>query len=244
MSKRLIIPAYAPYPDESWEVIFPHASEIAYVILNVDSGVGVGTDPVYVDMAERLARAGVACLGYVPSTYGQRSLDGVKTEIRQWFERYKVAGIFCDEMDSKASSLPYYKRIKSACGTSILVANPGTVPDAAYRDLDAIIVTAETAQETYLRNTYDQTFDRVCHMVFSVTDPARVIAKINANNPELFYLTSARPAPGASGPEFNIPETIWPPAEATPAPAPATARMLSTCTTDQLLEEVRKRIEQ
>lgn len=250
MSKRIIVPAYSPYPDESWEVIFPHAAEIAYVILNVDSGVGVGTDPVYVAMAERLNRAGVACLGYVASTYGQRSLDGVKTEIRQWFERYKVSGIFCDEMDYKASSLPYYKRIKSACGTAQLVTNPGGVPESAYRDLDAIICVAETDQQTYLSRDFpDWTKNKtVAHIVFSVTDAAKVLAKIEANQADYFYLTTAVPEPGASGPEFNIPDTIWPPAvwaqpEPVPAP-PATARMLSTCTDAQLVEEISRRLAQ
>lgn len=250
--KRLMVFCYAPYPNEEWEALFTHAADIAFAVINVNSGVGDELDPVYVAMVKRLQAAGIRCLGYVSSRYGERLLDEVKAEINVWFSRYHVDGVFCDEMSSSADFLPYYRRVKSACGSAVLVTNPGTLPNDAYRELDAIICVAETDQQTYLSKSFPEWTkivpDSVCHIVFSVTDAAKVLAKINSNaNGCYFYLTTTVPKPGASGPEFNIQDSIWPPAESpapTPVPAPpATARMLSTCSTDQLLEEVRNRID-
>lgn len=245
---------YAPYPNEEWEALFTHAADIAFAVINVNSGVGDDLDHVYVAMVKRLQAAGVRCLGYSSTRYGARPLDEVRREIDLWFTRYGVDGIFADEMEHETGqSLPYYRRIKSACGTSRLVTNPGTSPHKSYRELDAIICVAETDQATYLTKTFPEWTkivpDSVCHIVFSVTDAAKVLAKINSNaNGCYFYLTTTVPKPGASGPEFNIQDSIWPPAESpapTPVPAPpATARMLSTCSNAQLVEEVARRLAQ
>lgn len=250
--KRLMVFCYAPYPNEEWEALFTHAADIAFAVINVNSGVGDELDPVYVAMVKRLQAAGVRCLGYSSTRYGARPLDEVRREIDLWFTRYSVDGIFADEMEHETGqSLPYYRRIKSACGTSILVTNPGTVPDSAYADLDAIIVTAETDQQTYLSKAFPPWTTTiggraVAHIVFSVIDAAKVLAKIDANHADYFYLCTTVPKPGASGPEFTITDTLWPPAESpapTPVPAPpATARMLSTCTDLQLLEEMGRRL--
>lgn len=254
MSKRIIIPAYDPYPGPEWESIFQHAADVWACVLNVHSGVGTLDDfDAYTAMSKRLKAANIIRLGYVSSRYGGRPLAEIKAEIALWFERYDVSGIFCDEMEHEGTGfLPYYKRIKSAVGTSILVTNPGTVPPEAYKDLDAIICVAETDQQTYLEKDFPAWTKTiggraVAHIVFSVTDAAKVLAKIDANHADYFYLCTTVPKPGASGPEFTITDTLWPPAESpapTPVPAPpATARMLSTCSTDQLLEEVRNRID-
>lgn len=248
MSKRLMIFCYDPYPNEEWEALFTHAADIAFAVINVNSGVGDDFDPVYVAMVKRLQAAGIKCLGYVSSRYTERPIAEVQDEIRLWFSHYQVGGIFCDEMDYKATSLPYYNRVKGACGTTQLVTNPGNIPESAYADLDAIICVAETDQQTYLSKIFPPWTTTiggraVAHIVFSVTDAAKVLAKIDANQADYFYLCTTVPKPGASGPEFTIPDTIWPPAEATPVPAPpATARMLSTCTDAQLVEEVARRL--
>lgn len=248
MSKRIIVPCYDPAPGPEWEAIFDHAADVWAVILNCNSGVGKTIDSVYVAMARRLQAAGIKCLGYSSTRYGARPIEEVKREIGQWFDWYSVSGIFADEQAFAADLLPYYRRVKSACGTAQLVTNPGTVPDAAYADLDAIICVAETDQQTYISKSFPPWTTTiggraVAHIVFSVTDAAKVLAKIDANHADYFYLCTTVPKPGASGPEFTIPDSIWPPTEATPAPAPpATARMLSTCSNDQLLEELKHRL--
>lgn len=227
MNPRIIIPAYDPYPGPAWDVIFAHADDVWAVVLNVNSGVGTLDDfDAYTAMSKRLKAANILRLGYVSSRYGGRPIAEIKAEIALWFERYKVDGIFCDEMEHEGTGfLPYYKRIKSACGSAILVTNPGTVPDTAYADLDAIICVAETDQQTYLSKTFPPWTTMiggraVAHIVFGVTDAAKVLAKIDANQADYFYITSTVPKPGASGPEFNIPDTIW--TEATPTTPPPT----------------------
>lgn len=253
MSKRIIVFCYDPYPGPEWEAIFDHAADVWACVLNVKSGVGTLDDyTAYLAMSRRLRDAGILRLGYVSTRYGARPIEEVKEEIRLWFERYEVDGIFADEQAFSKDFMPYYRRVKSACGTAQLVTNPGAVPDAAYADLDAIICVAETDQQTYLIKSFpDWTRNKtVAHIVFSVTDAVKVLKKIDANGAEYFYLTTTVPKPGASGPEFNIPDTIWPP-KSVPAPVPvpdpappATARMLSTCTNDQLLEELKHRLDE
>lgn len=236
MSKRIIIPAYDPYPGPEWDVIFAHANDVWACVLNVNSGVGDMDDyPAYIAMSNRLRDAGILRLGYSSTRYGNRPLDEVKSEIALWFSRYHVDGIFADEMEHEGVQfLPYYRRIKGAVGTGVLVTNPGTVPDKAYRDLDAIICVAETDQQNYLSKSFPEWTkivpDSVCHIVFSVTDAAKVMAKIDSNAAGCYvYLATTVPIPGSQGPEFNIPETIWP--EATPVPPPP-----PTTSTDQPTE--------
>jgi hypothetical protein len=246
--KRIICPCYDPAPGPEWEVMFDHADDIAFAILNVNSGVGVGIDPVYVAMATRLQAAGIKRLGYVSTRYGNRPIEEVKREIEKWFAFYSVDGIFADEQASEAGLLPYYRRVKSACGTAQLVTNPGAIPSKEYADLDAIICCAETYQQTYLNKMFPGWImalpeTRFLHMVFSVTDAKRVMDAINRNNARYIYLTTAKPAPGASGPEFNIPETIWPQLSA-PTPVPQTPTgTLFTCTNVELLAEVKRRMD-
>lgn len=221
MSKRIILPCYDPYPNEEWEVIFDHAADVWAVILNVNSGVGSALDPGYVAMAQRLRAAGVKCLGYVSTRYGERPIGEVQREIGLWFAWYQVEGIFADEQSSFPSKLPYYNRIKNACGSAILVTNPGITPDAAYADLEAIICVAETDQETYLEKAFLPWTNKktTLHIVYGVTDAARVLAKIDANAADFVYLATTIKEPGSQGPEFNIPDTIWQPTESTPTPA-------------------------
>lgn len=219
--KRVICPCYAPYPGPEWEVIFEHTADVAFVILNVNSGVGVGrADPVYVAMAARLRLAGIETLGYVSTRYGNRPIEEVQSEIALWFSRYHVDGIFADEQNSQPELLSYYKRVKGACGTAVLVTNPGRMPDEAYRDLDAIICVSETDQANYLEDEFPawtKTWPvRVGHIVYDVTDPEIVLARINANGPGIFYMTTV----GGEDPQFSVGATIWPP-NRPPAPVPS-----------------------
>lgn len=223
MNPRIIVPCYDPYPGPEWEVIFQHANDVWACVLNVNSGVGELDDfDAYTAMSKRLKAANILRLGYVSSRYGGRPIAEIKAEIALWFERYKVDGIFCDEMEHEGTGfLPYYKRIKSACGSAILVTNPGAVPDTAYADLDAIICVAETDQQTYLSKTFPPWTTMiggraVAHIVFGVTDAAKVLAKIDANQADYFYMTSV----GGDDPQFSVPATLWPPPEATPVPTP------------------------
>lgn len=244
MSKRIIVPAYDPYPGPVWDEIFPHAADVAFVILNCNSGVGSAIDPVYVAMRKRLKDAGISCLGYVSTRYGSRPIGEVQAEIGLWYSWYKVDGIFADEQASEAALLPYYRRVKSSTGSAVLVTNPGTVPDAAYADLDAIICVAETNQQTYLSKTFPDWVknaprSRFYHICFGVRDQAQVQAKIDASNAEFFYMTSV----GGTDPQFTISATLWPAHTPAPVPEPATSRLLSTCTNEQLLAEVKRRLD-
>lgn len=252
MSKRIIVPCYDPYPGPEWEAIFQHASDVWACVLNVNSGIGTLDDyTTYLAMSNRLRDAGILRLGYVSTRYGARPIEEVQAEIALWFSRYKVDGVFADEQAFGADLLPYYRRVKGAVANGIFVTNPGAIPDAAYADLDAIICVAETDQQTYLARQFPAWTKNktVVHIVYGVTDAAKVLAKIDANEARYLYITTTVPKPGASGPEFTIPDTIWPnlapwsiPTVPEPSEQPATARMLSTCTDQQLLEEVGRRL--
>lgn len=250
MSKRIIVVGYSYPSDPAWESVFAHAADVFAVILNPASGVGSTLDPVYKALATRLRSVGIATLGYVSTRYGQRPLSEVKAEIERWFAWYDVSGIFADEQQSSADGLPYYRRIKGAVANGILVTNPGTVPDKAYLDLDAILCIVETDQQAYLAKTFPDWVKtaqshRFYHIIYGVSDVEKVVAKVNANNAEFFYVASVK----GPDPQFSVGTSLWPnlgfssvPPAPEPAEQPATARMLSTCTDQQLLEEVGRRL--
>jgi hypothetical protein len=139
---KLLVPAYF-YPAgagvTAWNKLDAAAAQIPIVaIANPDSGPGVQADANYTATLNKAQQAGVTLIGYVSTSYGNRSLEAVKADIEVWAVRYpQISGFFLDEQASSAAKVDHYGQIydyiKSQHPSFAAFSNPGTVCDPGYR---------------------------------------------------------------------------------------------------------------
>ena len=137
----MLVPAYF-YPDEEgmvkWERLFQTSAILPTVaIINPDNGVGQTPDPNYLQVTALAAEYPITLIGYVYTSYGQRPLQQVKSEIDRWIDFYPgLQGIFLDEQASGREKASYYRQlyqyVRTTLDLSLVVSNPGTICAEAY----------------------------------------------------------------------------------------------------------------
>jgi hypothetical protein len=138
---KLLVPAYF-YPAgpgvAAWNKLDAAAARVPVVaIANPNSGPGAQDDPTYTATLNKAQQAGVTLIGYVSTSYGNRSLEAVKADIDVWPARYpQISGFFLDEQASGAAKVDHYGEIydyiKSQHPGYAVYSNPGTVCDSTY----------------------------------------------------------------------------------------------------------------
>ncbi len=128
----ILVPAYF-YPGLAWGRLSAAASVLGtrlVAIANPFNGPGTAFDPNYASAIQSVRSQGGRVIGYVYSSYGNRSLVTVKSDIDQWFAWYGIDGIFIDEVPSQTGTEAYYlalhDHIEAKKARSIIVGNPGT----------------------------------------------------------------------------------------------------------------------
>lgn len=215
--RNVIIPAYE-YPGPIWDTVFNNADSVYAAILNPGNGVGPVFDQEYKTLAKRLNDAGIVPLAYVFTSYGKRSAVEIQMEVELWKRRYPdIQGIFYDEVTSTADKIGFYGRLTGIAKTliganSIVVLNPGAIPDPGYATVADIITTAETDQRTYLARDFPKWEQdaKAYHIVYGVTDVAAVLAKMSRVNADYVYLTSLDRIDG-KGPEYDVGHSLFAP---------------------------------
>ena len=149
--QRMAIPAYF-YPGPLWDQATAGAPKVGVMIMNPNSGPGASQNPDYVAAVTRAKAAGIKVLGYVHTSYGTVSPAAVKAEIDAYKAWYQVNGIFLDEVSADKALIPYYQElatyIRATPGTLVML-NPGIVPDQGYMNVGDIVVVFEGTYDTY-----------------------------------------------------------------------------------------------
>jgi hypothetical protein len=205
-----LIPAYVP-PHEL-AALAASARRPRMVVLNPDSGPGAGEGRAYAEAVRTLQAAGIHVLGYVPTTYGGRSLADVLADVRRYLAWYEVDGIFFDETSSDAALLPYYRALsRQARGGAgrVVVFNPGVPPDAGYFDIADVVVTFEGTYAGYagaIEATPDWLRrirpDRVAHLVYGATRAEALDAVADSAAGYVYATSGAMPNPWRSLPPY------------------------------------------
>ena len=107
------------------------------LIANPSSGTFTSADPNYTAAINGAVAKKLRVLGYVHTTYAQRKLQDVMTDVTNWLKYYpKISGFFVDEQASTAAQLAYYKNLFAAIRRlrpgAFIVGNPGTACDVRY----------------------------------------------------------------------------------------------------------------
>jgi len=175
----ILLPLYIfPTASTPWTDIFTnitaHPDVHFDVIINPDTGPGVqdtGTfpDPAYIDSIAQLnAFPNTQLFGYIHTSYAQRPLTEVITEIAEYeaWDTYTLAnislkGIFFDEAPSinNPGNITYMKHITNCAhdaGFPSVIFNPGDVADAAYYDIADNIVMFENVPSQFTPSIVSQ----------------------------------------------------------------------------------------
>jgi hypothetical protein len=136
-----------------WDRVDVSSPPADIAIINPDSGPGASFNAAYLAQTQRSQAAGIRILGYVHTSYGNRSMTVVLQEIQSYIQWYKVDGIFVDEASSDCTTIPYYSNVTAAIRSSIVnstvMLNPGDASAACYLNVSDIIVTFEGSYDSY-----------------------------------------------------------------------------------------------
>ena len=208
--RAALVPAYVP-PHEL-AALAASVRRPRMVVVNPDSGPGAGQGHAYAEAVRTLQAAGVRVLGYVPTTYGGRSLASVLADVRRYLAWYEVDGIFFDETSSDAALLPYYRAVsRPARGDAgrVVVFNPGVPPAAGYFDVADVVVTFEGTYAGYgdaMEATPDwlrrMRPDRVAHLVYGATRAEALDAVADSAAGYVYATSGAMPNPWRSLPAY------------------------------------------
>lgn len=157
------MPAYF-YPPAYWNQLTASAGTVSITaVLNPNNGPGAAQDSNYVAAVNALRAAGGKVIGYVPTTYGARSLTDVQNDINTYLAWYSLDGIFVDEMTNNNSpaNLTYYNQIytyiKGLNPAFTVVGNPGAPTLAQYltQPCADILITYEDSGSNYAAHVPD-----------------------------------------------------------------------------------------
>lgn len=145
---KLLVPLYV-YPGAAWDQLISAAASVKIIaIINPNSGPLSSVDSSYSTYMTKMANAGIEMVGYVHTSYGQRSLADVMADIDTWASSYPlVKGIFLDEAAYESSGIPYYTQVyshvMSKAGYVHSILNPGQQPDIGYLAISSSMVVYE-----------------------------------------------------------------------------------------------------
>jgi hypothetical protein len=216
----ILAPAYFdPTPGNSgWDQLAAAARQVPVIaIMNPDNGPGAHRDPSYVAALAEVQAAGGKVIGYVHTSYAQRSLDRVRTEIKEYRRWYHVNGIFLDEMSSNPArtTLRYYRQldhyVHRVLPNSLVVGNPGTNTPPAYVGVaDQLVLFEDGAgYDTYTPPAWQAAlpasqFANIAYSIPSVATMQSDVALAVSRHTGWVYVTDA----GLPNPYGNLP-TYW-----------------------------------
>jgi spherulation-specific family 4 protein len=185
-----IVPAYFyPVNNSPWDDLNAAASRIPVTaIMNPGSGPGNFQDSNYVGAVDSLRSAGGKVIGYVSTSWGNRSAAVVKADIDKYVSWYNIDGIFFDEMTNTGTNgtLNYYQDIydyvKSINSGWEVMGNPGTSTTESYLTrpvADSLIVTENVGASYpgYTPSSWNYNYDpsAIGHLVHTAATEADML---------------------------------------------------------------------
>lgn len=154
---RLGIPSYAHPSSEDWpRFVAGAAATGGFLVINPSSGPGGVVDAAYVTAVIEAQAQGAVVIGYVATTYGDKTAGQVDTEVGRYVDWYGVDGIFFDEVASDCATWASFYATRAGVVDAALgrdawiVYNPGILTCAEYLDSADVLVVAEGARHELL----------------------------------------------------------------------------------------------
>jgi hypothetical protein len=192
----VLVPAYF-YPTDdgakAWERLCQAARSIqVQAVINPASGPGTTADPNYAAIVEKFRAAGGKVLGYVHTSYGDREIGLVQSDIKNYLDMYHVDGFFIDEMRGDPLGVHYYSSlynfIKRQNQALEVVGNPGIVPNEAYvkqKTADRLVIfeggAADFQDHLPARWVRQYRPDRFVHIVYDARTAEQMLRVLDRN---------------------------------------------------------------
>jgi hypothetical protein len=156
---KLLVPLYVD-PGSAWTAVASAAASVDIIaIINPNSGPTSSLDSSYSTYMNTLNNAGVEMIGYVYTSYGDRSLSDVEKDIDTYASVFPhLVGIFFDEASADASDVSYYTSLYNyvlSKGFVHSILNPGTQPADGYVDISTNIVIFEDTGSKFSGTSFD-----------------------------------------------------------------------------------------
>lgn len=182
------------------------------VIINPASGPGTSTEPAYNSIISDIQNAGGKVIGYIPTTFGNRSAVDIVADAQSYNSFYGAGtfdGFFLDEFSNDIGDIgthqTVYSDIKAIDPSLSVFANPGTSVPQAFFSLtqptaDTIVVFENFASEYPANNppSYYDSLDasqlaQIIHTVSTAGDVEATVSGIVdqavADNTGWLYVT-------------------------------------------------------
>lgn len=170
-----------PYEDSDdiWNRVIAGAPAVAMTVLNPNSGPGAYFDTKFQERTIAAQTLGITVVGYVTTSYAERTESEVLDEVDLYVTRYGVDGFYLDEVPNACADQPYYQSlfdtIKERYPTATVVLDPGTsVPECYIRAADILVTFQDTAAayETFTPAAWVRNYapERFWHLVYGATD--------------------------------------------------------------------------
>jgi outer membrane biosynthesis protein TonB len=157
---KFLVPLYV-YPSAGkWDIVAEGARKVPTIaIVNPNNGPTTKPSSSYAAGMDKLKAANAEMVGYVYTSYGDRSIADCKRDIDTFVANWPyINGIFFDEASSKAADVPYYRELYNhvmSKGYKHSILNPGTQPDKAYVDISTNVVIFETYGDKFASKKYE-----------------------------------------------------------------------------------------
>ena len=147
------VPAYF-YASNIWAQAINTRPAPAVMLLNVDNGVGTAPLSHFQTLVRQAHDAGITVLGYSSTSYGQRAVGSVETEVREYESWYGVNGIFLDLTQGTPGEFSYYRTladfIRSTIPNGVVWLNPGDYPDPSFMSIANVVMVFEGPYSSYV----------------------------------------------------------------------------------------------
>jgi len=192
--RAIVIPAYF-YDSEIWQRVIDAQNEDVdyFVIVNPSNGVGEEKSEHYSSIIEELNRNGKKGIGYIYTSYGNRDLADVKSEIEKWIEYYpEINGFFFDEVNSSLDKINYYETlfnyVKDKNKNYFVMYIPLKYEKKLFEEVaDAVVIYENSYKE--FENSICSNYKKGVIIVYDTTE--KQMKDIISNNDEckLFYIS-------------------------------------------------------
>jgi hypothetical protein len=219
----MAVPAYF-YPGQDWQRLIAAAPTVGIIVFNPDSGPGTGSgtaagaatgDPAYAAAITQAQSAGIAVLGYVSTSYGQRPEGDILADISAYYDLYRPSGIYLAEgpMDADCASLEAeYHRLADAARArdphAFLAVGTRFCPTYIYFfDLMVQFARNWTEYQSYQPPSWmpANSPERFCHLIHDVpvADAGSALSRALINGAGWVYVTDeADPNPWGGLPGY------------------------------------------
>ena len=160
-------------------------------VMNPSSGPGGSKNSDYVNAVQYCHSHGQIVIGYVHTSYGNRSLATVEGEVTQYYQWYQVDGIFVDEMSNDSSTTAYYHSLyqyihtQGGGGAALVVGNPGAAASSDWQ------LTQQAADELLIFEGSAKTYSSWFPPAWVSNYPAGTFWNVVYNAPTLSSMQTA-----------------------------------------------------